>query len=159
MQGILLQIGYIERGLSKRFKLTLKHIYLYVTRTYLFIMSMSLVCHSYVTRMYLYVIRMSLVCTRMSSVCHSYVLVCHSYVTRMSSVCHSYVVLPRTVTRIGGYILFLRGLIIKLRKGNYIKEVISFSTETFNIPHLLPTLTYVVNEIIHSSKRKAIEIH
>ena len=152
MQGILLQIGYIERGLSKRFKLTLKHI--------------SSVCHSHVPIYHEYV-------TRLSFVCYSYVLVCHPYVTRMysyairmslvytrmSSVCHSYVVLPRTVTRIGGYILFLRGLIIKLRKGNYIKEVISFSTETFNIPHLLPTLTYVVNEIIHSSKRKAIEIH
>ena len=62
--------------------------------TFFFLNRMSSVCHSYVlvclsyvTRMYLYVIRISLVCTRMSSVCHSYVLVC----TPMSSVCHSFV--------------------------------------------------------------------
>ena len=34
---------------------------MYVTRIYSYVM-VSLVCHPYVTRMYLYVIRMSLVC-------------------------------------------------------------------------------------------------
>ena len=79
MQGILLQIGHFESGLSKSLK------------KFTFLSNrLSSACHShvsvhdaYVTRMYLYVIRMSLVCTRMSSVCRSYVLVYHPYVTRM----------------------------------------------------------------------------
>ena len=109
MQGILLQIGYFERGLSKRFRTSVCHSHVlvchqYVTRIYSNTIRMSLVCtrisfvfhsyvlvchsdvlvcHPYVTHMYSYVIRMSLVCTRMPSVCHSYVLVYHSYVTRM----------------------------------------------------------------------------
>ena len=97
MQGVLLQIRYLETGLSKSFekinffsfgqyvirvllvctRMSLAcHSYvfvyhLYVTRMYWYVIRMSLVCHPYVTRMYLYVIRISLVCTRMSSVCHS----------------------------------------------------------------------------------------
>ena len=50
------------------------------------------VCHpydtlmySFVTRMYMYVIVMSLVCTRILSVCHWYVLVCHLSVTHTYS--------------------------------------------------------------------------
>ena len=99
MQGFLLQIRYLERGLCKSFK-----------KVNFFFRN---VCHPYATRVYSYVIRMSLVCTRMSFVCtgmssvrHSYVLVCYLYVTRMcsyvirislacthmSSVCHSYVI-------------------------------------------------------------------
>ena len=74
MQGILLQIGYFERGLSKRFRTSVCH-------------SHVLVCHQYVTRIYSNTIRMSLVCTRISFVFHSYVLVCHSDVL----VCHPYV--------------------------------------------------------------------
>ena len=122
MQGILLQIGYFERGLSKRFKkvnfiflsnrmLSVCHLhvlvsYVYVTGMFLVCTRMSFVCHSYVlvchpyvTRMYSYVIRMSRLCTRMSSVCHSYVLVCHPYVACTYSYIirrHSYVVLPWT---------------------------------------------------------------
>ena len=59
-----------------------------VCQSYLFRMSSVchlyvLVCHPYVTRMYLHVIHMSLICTRMPPVCYSYLLVCHPYVTRM----------------------------------------------------------------------------
>ena len=111
MQGILLQIGYFERGLSKRFK---KVNFIFLSNCVSSVCySHVRVCHAYVTRMYSHVIRMSLVCTlchpyvtritRMLSVCHSYVLLCHPYVTRMysyvirmslvctrmSSVCHS----------------------------------------------------------------------
>ena len=92
-QRILLQIGYFEKGLSKRFK-KVNFIFL-SNRVSSVCHSHVLVCHAYVTRMYSYVVRMSLVCTRMSSVCtrmscvcHSYVLVCRPYVTRM----HSYVI-------------------------------------------------------------------
>ena len=102
MQGILLQIRYFERELSKSF-----------TKVNLIFLSnrMSFVCHSYV-------IRMSLVCTRMPFICHSYLLVCHpcatcmySYVIRMSlvctfmsSVCHSCVpVYHPYVTRLWFY--------------------------------------------------------
>ena len=74
MQGILLQIRYFERELSKSFK---KINFIFLSNR------MSSVCHSYVIRMSLICTRMSFVCTRMSSVCHSYVLVCHPYVTRM----------------------------------------------------------------------------
>ena len=81
MQGILLQIGYFERGLSK----SLKKLTLLFFRT---------ACHLHVTRMFLYVMRMSLEYTRMSFVCHSYVLVCHPYVTRM----YSYVI-PMSLVR------------------------------------------------------------
>ena len=59
---------------------------------------MSVACHLYITRMYLHVIYMSLVCTRISPICHSYVLVCHPHITRMHTyvirmlfVCHLYV--------------------------------------------------------------------
>ena len=86
MQGILLEIGYFERRLSKslkRFTSLSTACHLHVTRMHLYVMRMSLVC----TRMSLVchscVIRMSLVCILMSSVCRSYVLVYHSYVTRM----------------------------------------------------------------------------
>ena len=88
MQGILLQIGYFERGLSK----SLKKFTFLSNRMSSACHSHVPVCDAYVTRIYSYVIRMSLVCTRMSSichlhvpVCHSYVLVCHPYVTRMYS--------------------------------------------------------------------------
>ena len=103
MQGILLQIGYFERGLSKSFKEVnfiifsdrmsfVCHQYVHVCHSYVLIChAYVLVCHSYVTRMYLYAIRMSLVCTRMSSVCHSYIIRMSLLSTRMSSVCHSYV--------------------------------------------------------------------
>ena len=70
MHGILLQIGYFLRELSKRFK---KVNFISLSNR------MSSVCHSHIT----YVIPMSLICTCMSFVCHSYVLVCYSYVTRM----------------------------------------------------------------------------
>ena len=70
MQGILLEIGYFERRLSKSLKR---------------FTSLSTACHLHVTRMHLYVMRMSLVCTRMSLVCHSYVFLCHLYVARMYS--------------------------------------------------------------------------
>ena len=58
---------------------------------------MSLVCHPLVTRMYLYVIHMSLVCTRMGSVgihMYSYAARMPVVCTRMSPVCRSSVVLP-----------------------------------------------------------------
>ena len=99
MQGILLQIRYFERQLSKGFK---KDNFIFISNRmssvcHSNVIRMSLVCilmYSYVTRIYSYVIRMSLVCTRMSSVCHLYILVCHacvtcmySYVIRMSLVC------------------------------------------------------------------------
>ena len=96
MQGILLQIGYFERGLSKRFK-KVNFIFL-SNRMSLACTCILCVCYWYVPGMYSYVIRMSLVCTRMSTVCYSYVLICHPYVTRMYSfvvrmslVGHSYV--------------------------------------------------------------------
>ena len=96
MQVILLQIGYFERRLSKRFKISVCH-------------SHVPVCHAYVTRMYSYVICMSVVCTRMSPVCYSYVLVviCMSLVcTRMSSVSHSYVLEYHPyVTRMYSYVI------------------------------------------------------
>ena len=107
MQGILLQIRYFERGLSKRFRTSVCH-------------SHVLVCHPYVTRIYSNAIRMSLVLTRTSFVCHSYVLVCHPYVThiysyvirmslvwtRMQSVCHSYVLVYHSyVTRMYTYVI------------------------------------------------------
>ena len=76
MQGILLQIRYFERELSKSFK---KINFIFLSN------HMSSVCHSYVIRMSLVCTRMSFVCTCMSSVCHSYVLLCHSYVTRVYS--------------------------------------------------------------------------
>ena len=76
MQGILLQIGYFERGLSKRFKKV----------NFIFLSSRMLsVCHLHVLVSYVYVTGMYLVCTRMSFVCHSYVLVCQPYATRMYS--------------------------------------------------------------------------
>ena len=113
MQGILLQIRYFERQLSKGFK---KDNFIFLSNR------MSSVCHSNVIRMPLVCIlmySMSLVYTRMSSVCHSYVLVCHPYViciysyvtrvslvcTRMLSVCHSYVlVCDPYVTRMYSYV-------------------------------------------------------
>ena len=86
MQRILVQIRYLERGLSKSFnKLTLKLTFFRtvchpcVTRMSFVctrMPSLCTLCHLYVTRMYLNV-------TRMSSVCHSYVPVSHSYVTRL----------------------------------------------------------------------------
>ena len=83
MQGIILQIRYFQRELSKSFK-NVNFIFSFEP----YVIRMSLVCYPYVTRIYSYVIRMSLVCTRtslvctrMSSVSRSYVLVCHSYVT------------------------------------------------------------------------------
>ena len=99
MQGILSQIRYFGREISKSFK---KDNFIFLSKTncmssvshsdvirmYWYVIPMSLVCnrmHPYFTHMYSYVILMSLVCTRMSSVCHSYVLVCHPYVTRMYS--------------------------------------------------------------------------
>ena len=74
-----------------------------------------LVCHPYVTRMYLYVIRISLVCTCMSSVCHLYVLVCHLYVTRM----YSYVIrMPLICTRMSSvcnlYVLVCHSYVTRL---------------------------------------------
>ena len=76
MQGILLQIGYFERGLLKRFKKV----------NFIFLSSRMLsVCHLHVLVSYVYVTGMYLVCTRMSFVCHSYVLVCQPYATRMYS--------------------------------------------------------------------------
>ena len=82
MQGVLLQMGYLEE-LSKSFK--------------------KVNFFSFGT----YVIRMSLVCTPMASVCHWYVLVCHPYVTHMyshSSACHSYVLVCHPyVTRMWFY--------------------------------------------------------
>ena len=118
MQGILLQIGCFERGLSRRFQ-TVNFIFLsnckpskchwhLLVHHLLVRHSYVLVCQSHVTRMYSYVIRISLVSTRLSFVCHSYVFACHLYVTRiysyfirmslvctrLPSVCHSYVVLP-----------------------------------------------------------------
>ena len=93
MQGILLQIGYFERGLSKRFKKV----------NFIFLSNHML---SDVTRMYLYVMRMSLVCTCKSFVCHSYALVCHPYVTRitrMLSVYHSYVLLCHPCVTLCGF--------------------------------------------------------
>ena len=87
MQGILLQIRYLEREFPKSFKKTnfifLSNRMSSVYQSY--VIRMSLVCHPYVTRMYSYATRMSIVCTRRSSVCHSYVLVCHPYVTRVYS--------------------------------------------------------------------------
>ena len=68
----------------------------HVTRMYLYITRMPLICtrilsDPYGTCMYSYVIRISLICTRLSSVCHSFVLACnphgariYSYVIRMS---------------------------------------------------------------------------
>ena len=77
----MLQTGYFERGLSKRFK---KVNFIFIRST----------CHLYVTGIYLCVMRMTLVYTRMSFVCtrlYSYVilmpLVCRSYVIRMSLAC------------------------------------------------------------------------
>ena len=97
MQGILLQIRYFERELSKSLK---KDNFIFLSNLMSSVCLLNVIrmsCHSYVTRMYSYVTRMSLVCTRMSfvctrmsSVCHSYVLVCHPYVTRISSVRHPY---------------------------------------------------------------------
>ena len=58
MQGVLLQMGYLEE-LSKSFKKV--NVFSFGT----------------------YVIRMSLVCNRMASVCYWYVLVCHPYVTHI----------------------------------------------------------------------------
>ena len=69
--------------------------YLYVTRIYSYVISMSLVCIR-VTCIYSYVIRMSLVCIRMSSVCHSYVTRIARMHLYMSSGCHSYVLLYHT---------------------------------------------------------------
>ena len=95
--------------------------HLYITRIYLHVIDMSLVCtrmpsicHSYVlvcrpyvTRMHSYIIRMSLVCPRMSSVYHSYVLVCYLYVTRM----HLHVILISLVclyiTRLYSYVIHM----------------------------------------------------
>ena len=92
MQGILLQIGHFERGLSKRFKkvnfIFLSNLMSSVWRSHI------PVCHAYVTRMCPYFIRMllvcirmSLVCTRMSCVFYSYVLVCHLCVTYVIRIC------------------------------------------------------------------------
>ena len=124
MRGILLQIGYFEKKLSKRFKKvnffrTASH--MYVTHIYLYVMRMSLVCtcmsfvrhlyvlvyHLYVTRMYSFVICMSLVYTRTSLVCHLYVLpACYSYVTRMLSVYQSYALVCHLyVTRMYSYVI------------------------------------------------------
>ena len=102
MQGILLQVRYFERKLSKSLK---KDNFIFLlnlmsSACHSNVIRMS--CHSYVIRMYLYITPMSLVCTRMPFVCHSYIirmsLVYHPYVTRLSlvctrmlSVCHSYV--------------------------------------------------------------------
>ena len=104
MRGILLQIGYFEKKLSKRFK---KVNFFFLSNRIPYVCHSHVpVCHAYVTRMYSYVILTSLVCTRISSVCHSYVfvvnlyiLVRYSYVTcmyyqhviRMSLVCHPYI--------------------------------------------------------------------
>ena len=111
MQGILLQSGYFERELSKRFKKV--NFILLSNRMSSVCYSHAPVCHAYVTRMYSFVIRMALVChsyviichlyvTRMSSVYHSHVLVCHPYVTHMYSMTflgHWYVVLPWIVSQ------------------------------------------------------------
>ena len=82
----------------------------------LYVICMSLVCHSYERVYHSYVILISLVCARFWSVSHSHVLVYHPYVTRMysyvtrmslvctrmSSACHSSVVVPWTWTEISG---------------------------------------------------------
>ena len=72
MQGILLQSGYFERGLSNKFK---EVNFIFLSNCMPSVCHSHVpVCHSYVTRMYSYVIRMSLVCPRMSSLWHSYVV-------------------------------------------------------------------------------------
>ena len=81
MLGILLQIGYFERGLSKRLK---KVNFIFLSNRILSVCHSHVPeCHPYVTLMYSHFILMSLVCTGMSSVCHAYVLACHPYITRM----------------------------------------------------------------------------
>ena len=96
MQGILLQVRYFERKLSKSLK---KDNFIFLlnlmsSACHSNVIRMS--CHSYVIRMYLYMTRMSLVCTPIPFICHSYiictspfchlyVLVCYPYVTRMYS--------------------------------------------------------------------------
>ena len=73
MQGVLLQIKYLNRGLSFKngqifFFRTICHPY--VTRMLSLRHSYLVVCHPY----YVYVIRMSVICTRMSFVCPSSVV-------------------------------------------------------------------------------------
>ena len=111
LHAILLQIGYFERGLSKRFKIVN---FIFLSNRILSVCHSHIPeCHPYVTLMYSHFILMSLVCTGMSSVCHTYVLACHPYVTRassvcirMSSVCHSYVLVCHPYgTRIYAYII------------------------------------------------------
>ena len=48
-----------------------------------FSLCIYLVCYLYVTRIYSYVSSLSLVCTGMSTVCHLYVIEWHPYVTRL----------------------------------------------------------------------------
>ena len=56
MQEILLQIGYFERGLSKRFK---KVNFIFLSNRMSSVCHLYvLVCHAHATRMYSYVIRM-----------------------------------------------------------------------------------------------------
>ena len=92
MQGILLQSGYFERELSKRFKKV--NFILLSNRMSSMLLSctcMSCMCHPYVLVCHPYDTRMSLVCHHMSLVCHSYVIRISLACTRMSSICHSYV--------------------------------------------------------------------
>ena len=104
MQGILLQVRYFERELSKSFK---KVNFVFLSNRISFVCSnIRMTCGSKEK------------CTRMSSVCHSYVLVsirmpsvCHSYATRMylyviRTRMHSYVIRMSFVcTRIYSYIV------------------------------------------------------
>ena len=109
MQGILLQIIYFERELSKSFN---KDNFIFLSTRMLSACHSNVICmscHPFVTHMYSYIIRISLVCTRMTLICHSFVIVCYPYVTRMysyvirislvstrmSSVWHSYVVVSQ----------------------------------------------------------------
>ena len=114
MQGILLQSGYFERELSKRFKKV--NFILLSNRMSSVCYSHAPVCHAYVTRMYSFVIRMALVC-------HSYVIICHLYVTRMSSVYHSHVLVCHPyVTHMYSYDIF-RSLVCGFTMNHFTKNV------------------------------------
>ena len=126
MQGILLQVRYFERKLSKSLK---KDNFIFLlnlmsSACHSNVIRMS--CHSYVIRMYSYITPMSLVCTRMPFVCHSYiirtspvchlyVLVCYPYVTRM----YSYVI---RMSLVCGFTMNLLSAFLKLSyRGNHRK--------------------------------------
>ena len=123
MQGILLQVRYFERELSKSFK---KVNFIFLSNRISFVCSnIRMTCGSKekCTRMHSYVIRMSLVCTRIYSYAirislyatrmylyvirtrmHSYVIRMSLVSIRISSVCHSYVIVCHSyVTRMWFY--------------------------------------------------------